>query len=157
MAGQARPRAGPEFSTPLPAPRRPRTAVRIVGFLVVLAFLGACVVTWRVFPDLLGCSSPSQAELESQRAFVQAHLGDAGHFMLGTMDCDDNGVGYVNFTTGLDPASAQAAFLADEACSPYSDDGFDDIAVVCTSHEATVHVFFENAGRKTTQGELYLE
>jgi len=124
---------------------------------VVFGFLAACVASWYAFTDVLDCSPPSQGELETQRTFVEAHLSDARDFELGAADCDDNGAGYVYFTTGLAPAAAEAAFLADGSCSPYSHEVSGDRGVACTSDGVQVHLFFEAVDGKKTDGELYMD
>lgn len=124
--------------------------------LVVIGFLAAFVASWYAFTDVVDCSPPSQRELEAQQAFVEAHVSDASNFELGALDCDDNGAGYVYFTTGLTPAAAEATFLAEGSCS-YSQVASNDRGVVCTSDGVQVQLFFEAVDDKRTDGELYMD
>ena len=125
--------------------------------VVVAGLLSAGVlVSCRTVHAIFECSPPTQGELETQQAFVQAHVSDASEFELVAADCDDDGAGYVYFTTELAPRRAQDAFLANVDCSRYSDEGMDDIGVSCASGGIQVSVLFESTNGKT-RGELYMD
>lgn len=59
---------------------------------------------------------------------MREHVRDASSFELGTMACDDNGDGYVNFTTTLELTAARDSFMADRVCPP-SSKGAGNVAV----------------------------
>lgn len=136
--------------------RASRTVRMVLAVVVVGLLFAGVVVSCRTVQSIFDCSPPTQGELETQRAFVQAHVSDASEFELGAADCDDNGTGYVYFTTELAPGRAQDAFLVSADCSRYSDEGMDDIAVSCASGGIQVYVFFESTKGKT-RGELYMD
>lgn len=121
--------------------------------VVVLVVAGVAVV---LGSNAISCASPSLEALKAQEAFVLTHVVDARDVESGTADCDDNGDGYVNFTTDLTPAGARDAFLADPSCSPYADEGVDQIAVKCRSGRSTVFVFFTATRDGPTEGALNL-
>ena len=138
--------------TPSPA-HRGRSA--LIAFAVVTALLVMAAVVVAVGSDLLSCSPPSQKELKAQEAFVLDVVTDAREVESGTADCDDNGDGYVYFTTDLTPERARDAFLAHQSCSPHTE-ADDEIAVSCTSGKSTVYVFFTATDDGATEGELNL-
>ena len=122
------------------------TAALVVGVAAVVVF----------GPSLLDCSPPSQKALQAQEAFVLRHIPEARDVESGTADCDDNGDGYVYFTTDLTPEAARDAFLADRSCSPYTEDDVDEIAVKCRSRKKMVYLFFSATDEGTTDGALNL-
>ena len=126
----------------------------LIAAAVALALLAMAavvvVLAWGEF-----CSSPSQEELRAQEAFVRSRLPAARDVESGTADCDDDGDGYVSFTTDLTPTAARDAFLADQLCSPYTERDA-GVAVKCRSGKSTVYVFFDSSRGDATEGELNL-
>jgi hypothetical protein len=129
--------------------------VRVVYLILVAAVTITGIVAYRSVKDTFECSPPSYDALKAQETFVLDRVTDARDVQSGTSDCDDDGDGHVDFTTDLTPAGARDAFLADQSCSPYTEDG-DELAVSCTSEKSTVYVFFTSNDDGTTQGELNL-
>lgn len=131
---------------------RRRIILGIVLAVLATGVLVGGVAAYRfVLNDIVNCSPPSQDELRAQEAFVRAHLSNVSDVELGVLDCDDDGAGYVSFTTELSATVARAAFLADRACSLSTDPNGSD--VTCTSAGVPVYLSFEEAGR-LTDGEL---
>ncbi|MBA8794057.1 hypothetical protein FHX74_001662 [Friedmanniella endophytica] len=131
--------------------QRPR---RFLVFLVVIAIVAAALPVVRVAYDLFECSSPSQATLDAQRDFVMRHIA-ARNVQTGTYDCDNNGAGFVSFTSELAPADVQATFLRDRVCKSAAD----ELTVRCKSSGETVYISFrELDGTPTlTSGELSVD
>lgn len=63
--------------------RASRTARVALAVVVTGLLVAGVVVSCRTVQSIFDCSPPTQGELETQQAFVQAHLGDASEFELG--------------------------------------------------------------------------
>ena len=146
----------PDQAQTTAAQRERRTSLAALALAVAFLLVAALIVVV-VSSDVFNCSPPSERELKTQETFVRTHLADARDVQSDVADCDDNGDGYVSFTTDLSPTAARDAFLADDSCSRYVMDGDDDdgSAVQCRTGGSMVFVFF-NTFRKddTTAGSL---
>jgi hypothetical protein len=128
---------------------------RIVYVVLIAVVLVVGIFAFRSVEDsILNCSPPSASELQAQQAFVLAHVRDASDIEVCTTDCDDQGGGYVSFTTAMAPQAARNAFLADTSCSTYSGEDSEDIAVSCPAGTFEVYVFFLGVSQGRTSGEL---
>ena len=137
---------------------RPDTRAAFAALAIAVVFLVlAAVIVVVVVSDVLSCSPPSDRELAQQESFVRGHFADARDLRSGVGDCDDDGRGYVKFTTTLSPAAARDSLLTDPACSsPGAEAG--DVAARCRSGTKTVDMFFETDARNdTTAGSLEFE
>lgn len=124
------------------------------AILMLLAGLVGLVVLLPMVA--FGCSSPSDAELRAQEAFVRTHVSDARDFESGVLDCDDHGDGFVTFTTDLSPTAAGNALLRDAACRATPEDDGGAASLTCAYGDIEVRVFFEHNDSGGTDGQLIL-
>lgn len=90
----------------------------LVLVALLLALVGCGVVVKRAWDDFTYCSEPpSQSERARQQAFVLSHVSDARAFKWETLDCDDEGISTLTFTTALPAARALESFRVDPGCS----------------------------------------
>lgn len=61
---------------------------------------------------------PTQEERIQLESFLKAHVEDARDLEWTVMDCDDDGLAWLNFTTSMTPGRVEKAFLKDSACLP---------------------------------------
>ena len=104
------------------------------------------------------CSPPTQNELKAQQRFVSAHIADASQFELEAVDCDDDGMGWVNFSTKMTPSVARDAFIADGSCAVTDPPEGRTSAAECQSGRFKVSLLFgPSSDTDGTSGELIME
>lgn len=98
---------------------------------------------------------PTQEERTQVASFLKVHVDDARDLDWTVMDCDDNGLAYLNFTTSMTPGRVSEAFLNDPACSPSNEqdaDAFGD--VTCRTGNGDVFMDTEPNTGTWTKGAL---
>lgn len=150
--------AGPPVNV---SARRPPKTVGVLLLAVAMLLAGGLAVVAAAVMFLsnpsgsYACTWRGQRALAAQEGFVRGYLGDASDFEVATYDCEDGSPAFLGFTTGLDPAAARTALLADPNCR-IGPDQVDGRGVVCGTGPKVVYLFFDTNSKNTTSGALSL-